>query len=315
MAYGYDSKVYNAARIPRITGYEFIRDHFKEVVPIRGRSVECKPLGQNRRFTWYEVAENTNCYMSEVEPLGRLEKSYACRLGKHDMVEFFLDGSIVIRDNHWHSPTSMGFLTHSLKAFGTIVSFSGKWYFQNHAGKQYLLPSNAEGLKIAHVGDGFYEPTNPIQEYTLAVKRKEMNKHRKIFKEFMDYTRTMLAMDERISMDTAEALGFNGRGLVGAPNYWSSRNDPENRAMYMGYLEKVTANNDLDLMYSLAQFTASAFGQYRYNHKGVTCTPAEFDRGFAEFLKYQFSDVVFEHKPVPLGEGFSNRNQRYAKSK
>ena len=315
MSYGYDSKVYNAARIPRITGYEFIREHFNAVVPIRGRSVECKPLGQNRRFTWYEVAENTNCYMSEEEPLGRLEKSYACRLGKHDMVEFFRDGSVVIRDNHWHSPTSMGFLTHSLKAFGSIKSFSGKWYFENHAGKQYLLPSNNDGLRIVVGEGGFYEPTNPIQEYILRVKRKEMNKQRKVFKQFMDYTRTMLAMDERVSADTAEALGFQGTGLVGAPNYWSSRSDPENRAKYMGYLEKVTAGEDLNLMYSLAQFSTNAFGQYRYNQKGVTCTPAEFDRGFAEFLKYQFSDVVFEHKPVPLGEGFCNRNQRYANSK
>lgn len=314
MSYGYDSRVYNAARIPRITGYEFMRDHFKWVTPIRGRSVECKPLGLNRRFTWYEIVEKVNCYMSEDEPLGRLENSYACRLGSHDMVEFFRDGSIVIRDNHWHSPTSMGFLTHSLKAFGTIVSFSGKWYFQNLQGNQYLLPSNTEGLRIVHTEAGMYEPTNPTQEHTLAVKRKEMNKHRKIFKQFMDYTRTMLAMDGRVSMDTTEALGFDTAGLVGAPNYWSSRKDPENRAIYMGYLEKVTAGEDLDLMYSLAQFSANAFGQYRYQEKCVTCTPAEFDRGFAEFLKYQFSDVVFEHKPVPIGEGFFNRNQRYQRS-
>lgn len=314
MGWGYDSRVYNSARIPKITGYEFMRDHFKSVLPIRGREVECKPLGMNRRFTWYEVAENTNCYMSADEPLGRIEKSYACKLGSHNMVEFFLDGSIVIRDNHWHSPTSMGFLTHSLKAFGTIVSFSGKWYFQNLQGEQYLLPSDAEGLRIVHTEAGVYEPTNPTQEYTLVVKRKEMNKHRKIFKEFMDYTRTMLAMDGRVTMDTAEALGFKSKGLIGTPNYWSSRNDPENRAMYMGYLEKVTAGEDLDLMYSLAQFTSHAFGQYRYQDKGVTCTPAEFDRGFAEFLKYQFADVVFEHKPVPIGEGFYNRNQRYSNS-
>ena len=141
------------------------------------------------------------------------------------------------------------------------------------------------------------------------------NKHRKIFKEFMDYTRTMLAMDERVTMDTEEALGFQGRGLIGSPNYWSSRKDPENRAMYMGYLEKVTAGEDLNLMYSLAQFSAGAFGAYRYEYKGMSCTPAEFDRGFAEFLKYQFADEVFEHKPVPIGEGFFNRNQRYSVSK
>lgn len=314
MGWGYDSCTYNAARIPRITGYEFMRDHFKSVVPIRGRTVECRPLGANRRFTWFEVVEKVNCYMSEDEPLGRLEMSYACKLGSKDMVEFYRDGSIVIRDNHWHSSTSMGLLTHSLKEFGKIVSFSGKWYFENKQRKQYLLPSNEEGLRIMRNAEGFYEPTNPVQEHILRVKRKEMNKYRRTFKEFMDYTRTMLAMDSRVTMDTEEALGFQGRGLIGAPTYWSSRKDSENRAKFMGHLEKVTVGGDLDLTYSLAQYAAGAFGQYRYQEKGICCTPTEFDRGFAEFIKYQFSDEVFEHKPVPIGEGFFNRNQRYAGS-
>lgn len=314
MGWGYDSMAYNSARIPRITGYEFMRDHFKSVVPIRGRTVECRPLGANRRFTWFEIVEKVNCYMSEDEPLGRLEKSYACRLGSKDMVEFFKDGSIVIRNSAWHSSTSMGLLTHSLKQFGSIVSFSGKWYFQNLQGKQYLIQGE-EGLRIVRTDEGFYEPTNPVQEHILRVKRKEMNKYRRTFKQFMDYTRTMLAMDSRVTMDTEEALGFQGRSLVGTPNYWSSRNDPSNRALFMGHLEKVTANKDLDLTYSLAQFAAGAFGQYRYQDKAVSCTPAEFDRGFAEFLKYQFSDEVFEHKPVPIGEGFFNKNQRYQRSK
>jgi hypothetical protein len=253
--------------------------------------------------------------MSEAEPLGWLEKSYACKLGNKDMVEFFRDGSVVVRDNSWHGQTSMGFLTYCLKAFGSIVSFSGKWYFQNLQGKQYLLGGNDENLRLVMGEGGFYVPTNPIQEHTLAVKRKEMNKYRKMYKEFMDYTRTMLAMDARVTMDTGDSLGFKGRSLVSTPHYWSSRDDAENRATYMGHLDKVTASNDLDLMYSLAQFSANAFGGYNYRTKSNECKPKEFERGFAEFLKFEFADEVFEHKPVPIGEGFFNRNQRYTSKK
>jgi hypothetical protein len=253
--------------------------------------------------------------MSEAEPLGRIEMSYACRLGNHDMVEFYRDGAVVIRDNHWHSPTSMGFLTHTLKAFGTIKSFSGKWYFENHAGKQYLLDGKVDGLRLVVGEGGFYVPTNPVQEHTYTAKRKELNKHRRSFKSFIDYTRTMLAMDERVTMDTAEPLGFLDRHLDGRANYWSGRNAPANREKYFGYLEKVTANNDLDLMYSLAQYTASCFGGYRYALKAHGCSPTEFDRGIAEVLKYQFADDVFEAKPVEIGVGFFNRNQKYLSSK
>lgn len=313
MTWGYNSSMYNCARIPRITGYEFMRDHFKSVVPIRGRTVECRPLGANRRHHWFEVVENTNCFMSEEEPLGWIEKSYACKLGNKDMIEFYRDGSIVVRDNHWHSPTSMGFLTHSLKHFGMIQSAdNGKWYFVNQGGKAYLL--SHEGLRLVEDENGFYTPTNPTQEHTYSAKRKELNKLRRLYKEFMDYTRTMLAMDPRVTMDTAEALGFQSRGLT-SESYWSKGKTQENRDKFFGYLDKAQANNDLDLMYSLAQYTASCFGGYRYELKAHACSPAEFDRGFADVLKYQFADDVFEAKPVELGEIFFNRNQKYVASR
>jgi hypothetical protein len=252
--------------------------------------------------------------MSEAEPLGRIEKSYACRLGNKDMVEFFRDGSIIVRDIAWHSPTAMGFLTHTLKEFGRIQSADGgKWYFINQGGNAYLLRSEPEGLHLVKDENGFYTPTNPIQEFTYSAKRKELNKHRRLHKEFMDYTRTMLAMDGRVTMDTAEALGFESRSLIN-DSHWSGRNASNNRKKYFNYLDKIKATNDLDLMYSLAQYTASCFGGYRYELKGHGCTPAEFDRGFADMLKHQFADEVFEAKPVAIGEMFFNRNSKYVKS-
>jgi hypothetical protein len=130
----------------------------------------------------------------------------------------------------------------------------------------------------------------------------------------MDYTRTMLAMDQRVTMDTAEALGFQSRALT-TENYWSKGKTQENRNKFFNYLDKAKADNDLDLMYSLAQFTASCFGGYRYELKAHGCSPAEFDRGFADVLKYQFADDVFEAKPVELGEIFFNRNQKYVASR
>jgi len=291
-----------------------MRDHFKAVVPIRGREATCKPLGANRRHHWFEVTEKTNCFMSEDEPLGRIEMSYACTYGNKDMVEFYRDGSIVIRDIAWHSPTSMGFLTHTLRNFGRIQSTDGgKWYFINQGGKAYLLRDDKTGLHLVKDESGFYTPTNPIQEFMYSAKRKELNKHRRSYKEFMDYARTMLCMDERVTMDTAEALGFKDRALAN-DNHWSGRNASDNRKKYFNYLDKIKATNDLDLMYSLAQYTASCFGGYRYELKGHGCTPAEFDRGFADILKYQFADDAFEAKPIPLGEMFFNRNSRYVNS-
>jgi hypothetical protein len=309
MGWGYDSRAYNSARIPLITGYAFMKEHFEKVKPIMGRTVECKPLGANRRMSWFEVTKNVNCYMSDDEPLGRLEDSYACTLGSRDMVEFFKDGSVVIRDNHWHGSTAMGFLTHSVRHFGDIRSHAGKWYFANRKGNQYLL--SPDGLRLVEADRGIYEPTNPIQEYTYTAKRKVLNKYRRVFKSFTDYTRTMLAMDERVTMDTVDALGFKDRYLMG--NQWSGRNSPENRAKFMEHLEKVTVGGDLDLTYSLAQYAAGAFGGYEYSAKGIACSPVQFERGFTEVLKYMFASESFEAIPVPIGTPAGNLNQKYMK--
>jgi hypothetical protein len=205
----------------------------------------------------------------------------------------------------------MGLLTHSLKLFGDIRSHGSKWYFANKKGDQYVI--GEEGLRIVNSGDGVYEPTNPIQEHTYSAKRKVLNKYRKQYKEFIDYTRTMLAMDSRVTMDTGEALGFEDRFLVGN-NSWSGRNSPQNRVKFMEHLNRVTASNDLDLSYSLAQFAAGAFGGYEYMAKGIACSPKAFERGFTEVLKYVYADEAFEAIPVPLGTPSGNLNQKYMKA-
>lgn len=316
MGWGYSTRAYNSARIPTITGFEFMRDHFKSVVPIRGRSVVCKPLGKNRRYTDYEVRENTNCYMSEAEPLGWIEKSYSCRLWSTDMVEFYKDGSIVVRDSSYHSPTSMGFLTHCLTNYGTIESHGGKWYFKNKAGEAYLLPDydkeKRSGLHLVANEQGIMRPTNPIQEYTYRAKRKELNKLRKYYKEFMDYTRTMLAMDQRITTQCPlEALGFNGKNLT--PHGWHGMQYAKgNREVFFRLVQRAMDTGDLDLTYNLAQYVGASFAGYSYNTKSYECTPKGFERGFTEIIKYQHHEVAFDKQEHPIGYGFFDKNKKYS---
>jgi hypothetical protein len=292
-----------------LENYAQARDHFKAVVPIRGRKVECKPLGQNRRYTWFEIEKNVNHYLIEGDPLGRLDASYALTCGNKALVEFYPDGEIAIRDTGWHNPTAMGFLTHSLRAFGTIQSYGHKWYFVNKKQQAYALTHGEEGLRIRPNEEGFYQPTNPVQEYKLFANRKELNRLRKEFKEFTEYTRTMLAMDDRVSFETADALGMKDRHLLGT-GYWG-RYSNENRPIFIDHVRNAIANNDLTLMFSLAQCAGMAFGGYTYYTQGHSCTPQAFDRGFSEMLKYEFQEVVFRREAVPIGVPFRDANQKY----
>lgn len=316
MGWGYSTSMYNSARIPMLENYAQAREHYKAVVPIRGRTVECKPLGANRRYTWFEITKNVNHYMSEDEPLGRLEDSYALRCGSHNLVEFYANGDIAIRDTAWHSPTIMGFLTHSVRAFGSIESYGNKWYFVNKKQQAYVLADSKSEIRIRPVREGegsdsvvVYRPINPIQEHKLFASRKELNRLRKEFKEFTDYARTMLAMDERVTFDTAEMLGMKDRHLIGS-GYWG-RNTQENRPVFINQTKKAIANNDLDLMFNLAQAAGVAFGGYAYASKNHACTPTGFTKGFTEMLKYEYQESVFRRDAVPIGVPFRDANQKY----
>jgi hypothetical protein len=252
--------------------------------------------------------------MTADQPLGWIEKSYACHLWGTDMLEFFKDGSVVVRDTTWHTPTAMGFLTHCLTNYGTIASHDGKWYFKNKAGESYLLPDYEKdrrtGLRLVAGEQGIMRPTNPIQEYTFKAKRKELNKLRKYYKEFMDYTRTMLAMDGRITMDTGEALGFANKSLT--PQGWHGRQHSKgNRELFFRHVQKAMDSGDLDLSYSLAQYVGACFAGYDYTDRTYACTPKGFERGFTEMLKYQHHDVVFEKEEYPIGCAFPDKNKKY----
>lgn len=314
----YGHQGYNYVGIPAFKDYNHIKEHFKSVAPIRGRDTECRPLGR-RRYDWYEVRENTVAIdLSPENPLGTFAKSYACGLGSTDVVEWFPNEDIVLRMTHWGGPTTMGMLTYSLANHGTIKSFSGKWYFVNKEGDQYVFPRNQkEEMLIRKADDGVYRPVHIKQEYKYKAKRKELNQKRKLYEDFINYARTMLAMDEKVSGDfnnnKFEAMGFESSSLTGN-GYWA-KNAAKNRSVLLQKVIQAQITNDLELMYKLASYCALAFGRYSYGYSGAPsyyrCAPQVFERGFNEVLKYMYHNEVFEVAPQPQGVAFHDRNAKY----
>ena len=79
----------NCAGIPKLHSYDDAKKHYEQVVPIRGRTEQVKPLGRNRRFTWYRIVEHTVANQAE-----NIEyKYYACQLYGSDTVSFYLMGT------------------------------------------------------------------------------------------------------------------------------------------------------------------------------------------------------------------------------
>ena len=307
---------YNYVGIPAFTDYAHIKKHFEEVLPIRGRTDECRPLGR-RRYYWYEIVQNERSIETEGDPIGQFATTYACRLYKTDVVEFFPNGDLVLRVNRWKGPTTMGMLTYATALHGTIVSASGKWYFRNKKGEDFVIPTGkGEELVLRKADDGEYRPSEIKQEYTYKAKRKELNRIRNTYKEFMEYARNMLAIDDKIKRDyhgddaMCRQLGFASFNLIGG---WG--NPVEIRTKFLQKVIQAQATNDLDLMYKLATYAGITFGRYTYAHNNggnyYQCDPQVFVRGFNEVLKYVYHDEVFEAVEVEKGKAFIDRNAKY----
>ena len=313
MSWGWST--YNCAKLPALANYQQAKEHYEKVIPIRGRSQVVKPLGEVRRFCWYRIEKLVDAVQSEAEPLGVYRDIYACTLHGEPYILFMPDDTIEVKAHKWQSPTLKHFLTYSLRAFGQVESFRGKWYFVNKAGNSYLLSQKDKSLILKKDGE-YYVPTNCEVEKKYKADRKAMNKILKRYKTFMDYGKTALAIDPKITrLELAEAkhgLDFGNVQLVSY--YWRNGEAvTTNRANFIRALDVFNASGDLNLAYELLSYVAYDAGHYSYRDMQATCQPISFDNRMKEVFKYYFRDEVFTSIEQPLGVAFFDANAKYFK--
>lgn len=315
----YSHQGYNSARIPAFTKYSEVKEYYQSVNPIRGRVPEIRPLGKNRRFTWYTINEkHTVLPETDGDPLGKFTVSYSYRCWDTDLVEFFHNGDVLVRNSKWHSPTTMGFLTYSLAGIGQILSKRGKWYFQNKKGGTFLIDSE---MLLRADENGIFQPTANAIEKRYRMSRKAMNTIRKKYKSFIEYGTNILRIDNTVTrLQVAEAghgLSFENTHLV--PYYgWgeNANKDTTNRDLLFQALDKFNATGDLELAYELFSFVAQSAGRYSYNAQKIVCEPQTFSNHFTEVMKYMFAKELFVEEVVEQGVMFHDDNLKYvARSK
>lgn len=298
----------NCARIPALASYDEAKEHYQKVVPIRGRNPEVRPLGKERRFTWYEIRENTIANQAE----GTEYKTYACNLYDRDLVEFFPNGDVVINTRSWYSITTGAFINFCIAKLGTIVSESGKWYFENKAGQSFRLRGS---MRIRMDEHGIFVPTVIEEDKVHRVNRKSMNAVRKKYRPLLDYGKTMLGMDTKITqVEDLERTkhGFHANNGTFLPYYsWNASKVNEDRARWFELANKQQESGDLELLYDLVRVVASTAGRYSYHTSTYSCEPQWFEDKVNEMIKYQFRDEVFVSEPLPYGERCADRNKKY----
>ena len=316
----YHTRTYNSARLPSMVNYAYAKKVFEDAVPYRGRYPIEKPLGRNRRYDHMQIHQRIRSLEVEGDPLGQFATTICCKLYETDCIEFYPDESIVLRVNSWRGPTTMMFLNYTLQEhIGSVQSESGKWYFLNKGGEAFPMPTGKGEEMHIHFVDGYgFRPKDCKPEYKYKVRRKEMNRLRKYYSDFIEYGRSMLLADGGIGThqevsDETKGLGFGGSNFIGNrvyQQYGESKtiSVPEQRAKLMSMVEEAMADNDLEMKYKLMKIVASISCHYDYRTSTQKCKPDTFVMMFDELIKYQHRDSIFEAVEQVLGVPFRDRN-------
>jgi len=297
----------NSASLVQMHSYQEAKNKFDNTLPIRGRTVECRPLGRNRSYTDRTIKKNWRAV--EDGGVGAWQVTYSANVWGRDRVEWFPDGKVWVGTGGHSNPTLNATINYSVSnTFGELYSFNGKPYFKTKDGKSYVMTS--EGLMLEPTGEGEHgkvkimRPTNPKQEYKYRANRKAMNALRKRYVKFIDYGKAMFSIDTKLP--EKEQNGAKGWYYYNFTNkHWNIPASTENRDRVFKLIDSFIESGDLELAYQAATELGHGFGW------NGCCNTHDFINGFTEIVKYRFKDEVFTAEPIEIGNAFYDRNAKY----
>jgi len=160
---------YRNSGIVHIDSYEQALNKFETTKPIRGREVECRPLGhRDRPHFSIQKAEDGSIGCCDYNPA-------------HKTVVFKPDGEVLVSPA-WVSTSTAVFIEEVLGVRAKVFDHS---IVISLGGKEYRLPKG--GLTLKRNDNGAYEAINPAPRVVHRIKRRKSNIVRAKYSEFRDY--------------------------------------------------------------------------------------------------------------------------------
>ena len=301
----------NSAGVKQLGSYQEAKSKFDNTLPIRGRTVECRPLGSQRNFTDRTIKKNWKAV--DDGGVGQWVVTYSADVWGRDRVEWFPDGKVWVGTGGYSNPTINATINYSVSnTFGELYSFNGKPYFKTKDGKSYVMTDN--GLMLEPTGEEVsayggiiskvMRPIKPQQEHKYKANRKAMNALRKRYAKFIQYGQAMFSIDTKLPASDKKGVGswyyyaFTGK-------HWNMAESKKNRARVFKLIDSFIDSGDLELAYQAATELGHGFGW------NGCCNTHDFIRGFDEIAKYRFKDEIFTAEPIEIGNAFYDRNAKY----
>lgn len=161
--------------------YEYYKNKWHNVKPIRGRDEDVRPIGKRRR-DWERV--------TQIE-LPNGEYAYAARLYQTNVVTYNPDGSIHLMTDSWATPLTAEFMTrHS--PFLIRKTRGNLW--AKIEGKQQIIP--LKGRLVIRKQNGVWVVENPPEVRQMVVDRVKIKGVRDRIRPFLNYVNTMLKLSD-----------------------------------------------------------------------------------------------------------------------
>jgi len=162
------------------SSYKFYEEKYNNTKPIRGRSVEVKPIGQRRR-DWETIT-------TKEENEGKV---YCAKLYSTECVEYFPNGDVLIRSGQWATPTTAEFI-HEHSPFKCFKRYNKLWI--DNRGE--LLPINGE-LRLQYLGDAQgFKPHKEVVIQQRVVDRALAKEARAPLMPFLKFGEAFLKMSD-----------------------------------------------------------------------------------------------------------------------
>jgi hypothetical protein len=285
---------YRNSGIVHIASYEQALKQFETTKPIRGREVECRPLGHRDRphFSIQKLPDNSIA-CCDYNP-------------KYKTVMFKPNGEVLVVPA-WVSTSTAAFIEEVLgiraKVFDHCVVISV-------SGTEYRLPK--EGLTLKRNEFGAYEAIDAAPRIVHRIKRRESNIVRAKYSDFRDYLTGFIRLrgdDNRIEEDEyKEVFGITVQTYnYGGGDYTYERiatpdMDMSNPANVTALLGWMTSEEPMDKYKCALALIKGSSGYYRIKESSVLTL---LDR----FILAHHKDTVFTEVLLEAGD---IRKDRYS---
>lgn len=169
--------------------YEDFKRKYENTKPIRGRSIDVRPIGARRR-DWEQVVR-------VVDSTG--EVLYGGKFHDTDVFLFRPNGNVIFNLNGWHTPTTREFIHNHCPVTSAHISKNKIWlYLAAHGTCNTFVPMpDSEPLEIEYIPESRkYRTDKFLHVKQWVVDRKLAKEQRERVKPFLDYCRVMLSLSD-----------------------------------------------------------------------------------------------------------------------